>query len=337
MSDSNFNSRSGSRAAGSARRKPDWLYSREEELKSCHRPLKPVGQSQLAHKMTSYLDAQLGAFKSSLSSSSTKLANKRTIQTTSTPSPAPSHASTSSKPDLKRKRPEVSSDPYSQPALTGHGQHLTTRIHYAQQYLKEKDAPLTLDAIISYLSLQHEGDNWRYLLKNALPQHDKISYDPKGAGGKGTYTYRPKLPIKTEQQLVGYLQKQTTAQGIKASDLLDGWPDAEGAIRDLENVHKLLVIRHKKDNNAKAVWLDDPTLAVHIDQEFKDIWYKIKLPEPAALADELEKMGLTPANKSRNEKVATNVVTKKTKKPRRSGKITNRHMEGILRDYPQTK
>lgn len=46
--------------------------------------------------------------------------------------------------------------------------------------------------------------------------------------------------------------------------------------------------RNKKDNQAKMVWLDDPTLGFIIDDEFKDIWHKIKLPEPAGLAEELK-------------------------------------------------
>ncbi|KAL9038919.1 MAG: hypothetical protein Q9180_002841, partial [Flavoplaca navasiana] len=54
-------------------------------------------------------------------------------------------------------------------------------------------------------------------------------------------------------------------------------------------------------NHAPMVWPNDPSLNFEIDDELKSIWHEIKLPEPAALADELEKEDLTPANKLRKK------------------------------------
>ena len=287
----------------------------------------------------SYLDNQLSAFKSNLTSSSNKISNKRTVaaQSTSSPSHAPSQASVSSKNELKRKRPEPTNVVYSQPQDTGKGTELITQVTYAVEYLKSKGTPQKLSDLLSYLSVQYTNDQWKRNLRRALQTHSRVNYDQFGSGGEGTYSFRPTHNIQSGDQLLGYLQAQPTAQGLNVRELKDGWPDVENTIDALEAQRKLLVIRNKKDDHPKLVWLDDPSLTVHIDDEFKSIWYKIKLPEPGALADELERAGLTPTNKARGAKTKVNVQEKKNKKPRRSGKTTNTHMMSVLRDYSHLK
>ena len=287
----------------------------------------------------SYLDGQLNAFKSTLTSSSHKISNKRTVAApaSSAPSHVPSQASTSSKTDLKRKRPETSNVVYSQPADTGTGKSIMTQVTYAIEYLKSKGTPQTLNDLLSYLSLQYHGDDYKRAITTILRRHEKIDYDPKANSGQGGFSFKPMHNIRSGEQLLGHLQAQSTAQGLNVRELRDGWPSAEDAIRQLENEGKLLVTRNKKDDHAKMVWQNDPSLAITIDTEFKDIWHKIKLPEAGALADELEKAGLTPTNKARGIKLKPKMPEKKQKKPRKSGKTTNVHMVGVLRDYSHLK
>ncbi|MCJ1405514.1 hypothetical protein MMC11_008742 [Xylographa trunciseda] len=287
----------------------------------------------------SYLDNQLNAFKSNLTSVSHKISNKRTVgaPTTSSPSPAPSQTSTSGKNDLKRKRPETSNVVYSQPADTGTGRNIMTQVTYAIEYLKSKGTEQTLSDLLSYLSLQYTADEYKRTITTILRTHDKIDYDPAGCGGQGSFSFRPIHNIRSGEQLLGFLQSQTTAQGLNVRELREGWPGAEDAIRKLEDQGKLLVTRNKKDDHAKMVWPNDPSLAVPIDEEFKNIWHKIRLPEPGVLADELERAGLTPTNKARGLKMKPKVQEKKTKKARKSGKTTNVHMMGVLRDYSHLK
>ena len=287
----------------------------------------------------SYLDNQLSAFKSNLASASTKIANKRTVAAPikSTPSPAPSQASSAGKNDLKRKRPETSNVVYSQPADTGTGKDIRTQVTYAIEYLKSKGSPQTLSDLLSYLSLQYSTDQYKQTIKTILQKHDKVNYDPAGNNGKGSYSFRPIHNIRSGEQLLRHLQAQRTAQGLNVRELRDGWLGAEVAIQQLEDEGRLLVTRNKKDNNAKMVWPNDKTMNVKIDEEFKAIWHKIRLPEAGALADELEKAGLTPTNKARGIKVKPKAPEKKTKKPRKSGKTTNVHMMGVLRDYSHLK
>jgi transcription initiation factor TFIIE subunit beta len=65
---------------------------------------------------------------------------------------------------------------------------------------------------------------------------------------------------------------------------------------ELEKEGKLLVIKNNKNQRARFVWLNDPTLWVTMDKKFKDIWDSIWLPEAGALADELELAALLPTS-----------------------------------------
>lgn len=298
----------------------------------------------------SFLENQINSFKETLTSSSSKVASKRTAATTSknapTNSPSTKSASPpmpssqtliSSKQDLKRKRPETSNIIYSQPADTGTGENIMTQVTYAIEYLKTKDTPQTLSDLLNYLSLQYRDKDYKAAIDTILKTHKKIEYEAKPDGGEGTFRFKPMHSIRSGELLLGYLQSQPTAQGLLVRDLRDGWLGAEDTINKLEDEGKLLVTRNKKDNHAKMVWPNDPTLAVSIDDEFQTIWHKIKLPEPAALADELEKAQLLPANKSRGIKLKPKVIEKKVKKPRKGGRTTNLHMQGVLRDYSHVK
>ena len=283
----------------------------------------------------SYFENQINGFKANLTSASSKIASKRTAAgpAKSAVSPTPSQAPTPAKQDLKRKRPEPTNIVFSQPADTGTGRETGTKIRYALEYLKDKDTPRTLEQLLLYLSLQHEPEEYKQMIFGILVRHEKVNYDKETA----TFTFRPFQNIKSAEQLLRFLQTQRTAQGLRVYDLREGWRDAEGAIDQLEAQGKLLVIRNKKDNHPRMVWPNDPTLTFNIDDEFQQIWHKIKLPEAAALADELEKAGLMPANKSRGLKPKVKQLEKKTKKPRKGGKTTNTHMSNILKDYSHLK
>ncbi|KAI9838351.1 MAG: hypothetical protein M1819_005619 [Sarea resinae] len=287
----------------------------------------------------SYLQSQLDAFKSDLTSSSSKIANKRTLAAASgpsrtTPSPAPSTASTPSKNDLKRKRPEAPVIPFSQPADTGTGRHIMTQVTYAVEYLKSKDKPQTLKDIFRYLSLHKSDELNRNNLGKILQQHDRVEFDPAGGGGEGAFRFRPIHNIRSEDQLLRFLQSQPTAQGLFVRELKDGWPGAIATIDDLERRGKLLVIRNKKDGGAKMVWANDPSLSQHVDTEFQNLWHKIPLPKTAAdLMQELEKANLTPTSKKEAVMIQPKEKTKKKRPAKKGGRTTNTHMMGVLRDY----
>ena len=282
-------------------------------------------------------EKQMAAFRAEMASAAQSVPKRAAAAPPpSRPSPAPTMPSDTGK-DLKRKRPEPSKEVYSQPADTGTGSNIMTQVTYAVNHLKSKATPLKLDDLLSYLSAYRLGDDYIRTISVILKNHAKIIYDPKGFDGEGSFAFRPIHNIRNGTQLLGQLQSQTTAAGLPVKELMEGWPDVQDAIRTLETEHKLLVIRNKKDDHARTVWADDPTLAQHVDTAFQDMWFKIKLPEAEILRSELEKNGLTPTDKSAVPKPKPKLQEKKTKKARKSGKTTNTHMAGILRDYSHLK
>lgn len=270
-------------------------------------------------------------FKAQLQASSKPSKPSATSSAKPSPSPAPSQTSNSGEgsSDRKRKRQDAPNVVYSQPALTGTGGSALTKVHYAVTWLKERGKPQKFPDISGYLSIV-EDEKYLRRFSDLLQCHPRVTYDR----AQRTYKYRPIHDINSEQQLLGFMQAQTTAKGLSVAELKDGWPDAQNAINNLEAKGKVLATRNKKDSTPKVVWPDDPSLRFTIDEEFQDIWHKIRIPGAEAVADALEKEGLTPANKTRHVKKAPQAPEKKKKRaPRAGGRTTNKHMEGLLKDY----
>ncbi|GAB7342870.1 hypothetical protein MBLNU457_g0993t1 [Dothideomycetes sp. NU457] len=242
-----------------------------------------------------------------------------------------SRSSTPAAADLKRKRPEENVT-YSQPAATGLGQEMMTRVHYAVEYLKEKDRPIKFDDIFKYLSIPPDRKDEGRRLRSALMSHHKVEFD-KGAG---TFKFRPVHNVRSADELRAYLQRQTTAAGIKVPELKDGWPGAVDAIDLLEREGTLLVTRNKKDNAPKMIWPNDPSLglSVTVDDDFQAYWHKIKVPDSTDLRKELEKAGLTPTSQVKEAPQVSAGGKKKKRINRKAGRSTNTHMSHILKEYP---
>lgn len=286
------------------------------------------------------LQSQISAFKSDISSSASRVSQKRTVGPTpiSRPSPAPSASSL----DLKRKAAETNVPSnlngnvvYSQPALTGTGNNLMTQVTLAVDHLRDKDIPLTFDDIFRYLSASYIDDEGRATIKKILEtQHSKVEYDPAGAKGKGTFRFKPPHNVRSAEDLLALLQRQTTAQGIPVKELREGWAGAFDAINTLEAEHKVLVTRNAKDGQPKRVWPDDETLHIPVEPEFREIWQGLKPPTlQEDLRKELINFGLTPTSQVKTIKVAVDKSGKRKRKARSGGKVTNTHMSDVLKSY----
>ncbi|KAF2104048.1 hypothetical protein NA57DRAFT_70260 [Rhizodiscina lignyota] len=227
---------------------------------------------------------------------------------------------------------------YSQPSNTGFGVSLPTQLFYTEEYLKDKDRPMTFEDIWSYLSIPADSDTTEAVLKQHLQSgRVKVIYDPKGFGGQGSYRYRPKHDVRSAEQLKEYLQKQTTMQGVDVKELRDGWKDAQPAINALEARAELRVTRNK-NGEAKAVWADDPSLKQDIRPDFKAAWQVSRLPANSEeLRTQLLDAGLKPATERKVVQSAGKPKEKKRKGPRQSGRMTNVHMQGLLKDYSYLK
>ncbi|KAI9675501.1 MAG: hypothetical protein M1829_003305 [Trizodia sp. TS-e1964] len=281
----------------------------------------------------SSLEKSLDAFQRSVKASSALISNKRSVApvvvATSTPPPA-SPATSTAEPAVKKRRIHAAGIVYSQPADTGTGQDIMTQVTYAVDYLKNKEAAQTFEQIIGYLSLGQESDRAR-TLQTILRRNPQVEF----LAASKSYRFRPKHNIRNGEELQRFLQAQVSAHGLSVKELKDGWTGAEDAIDKLEKEKKILVTRNKKDNHSRMVWANDPSLSAYeIDIEFQILWHKIAIPQAADLPAELTKAGLIPtsADPASLNKTAKKEV-KKRKKPRKGGRTTNTHMQGILKDY----
>ena len=303
--------------------------------------------------MSSYLEKQQKAFKGNVTSAASKVSNAKRAnglvsKPEAAPSPAPSNASNTSiseKENNKRKRDAAlaasnASTVYSQPAQTGYGQTAYTQVTYVIDFLKAKDEPKTFDEILQYLSQMHAHEDSKKLIASILKRHERVTWKPDPelkaqSWSSGTFMHRPLINVRSKSQLISYLQAKMDAQGVSVKDLKDGWPDCEDAINELEAEHKILVTRTKKDNHARMIWSNDPTLVHKVDTEFQVMWNKIELPSVDDIVRRLMEAGQKPASEdpSKRIKAAAKPKEKKKKAPRKGGKVTNSHMAHLLVDY----
>lgn len=308
---------------------------------------------------SSYLESQRAAFKGSLTSAASKLSNKKTTTSSSSAaaaapaSPSPSVGSTTSRNDAapptgtppgKRKRNDATI--YSQPENTGYGDQIGTQMHFALSYLREKNGAKTLDDVLGHLSLMKQGDGYKENMAEMLRRHPRVDFIPapdvtEQIWSVGKYAYRPIIPgVKDQTSLLRYLQARKDASGVAVKDLKDGWPDCEPALAALEGAHKILVIRTKKEGNPKHVYLDDPSLSVEIDGEFKNMWLRVPIPKSEELPRKLMSVGQKPTSEdplAGNKNVAQKAKPQKKRAARRGGNVTNKHMEGVLKDFSHLK
>lgn len=216
--------------------------------------------------------------------------------------------------------------------LSTAGRQAATKVVYAVDRLKEKfPQSLTFSDLLSYAfnaAEQADEDQVRSF-RQFLKVNTKVTYNEANK----TYRFRPHLDISNGDELLAYFQKQESTQGIEVRKLKEGWPDCDTAINDLERQHKLLVLRNKKDQHPRMVWADDASLNAPLDEEFVQLWSSISIPnQKDDVVKQLQAMGHTTTGEI-VKNVAAVAPVKKVKKTRRGAKITNQHMQGMLRDY----
>jgi transcription initiation factor TFIIE subunit beta len=294
--------------------------------------------------MSSYLERQKDSFTGGLAAAASKLGGgpKRTQ---APPSPSPSITSTTSAAAATPKR--VRDEPpagtvYSQPANTGTGDSVLAQMTYVVEWLKGKDEPKTLHEILGHLSIQNRSEDQQAKFAEHIRRNARIQWLPDPSLSEqtwrsGTYAHKPTIPnVRNKTQLLGYLQKQQDAAGVSVKDLKDGWPDCEAAIDELEKDHRLLVVRTKKDNHARTIWSNDPTLVHHVDPEFQAMWLRVEVPSVDNIVQRLTAVGQKPASEDPRLKIQNQpkVEKKKKRQQRRPGKSTNTHMQHLLKEYP---
>lgn len=262
------------------------------------------------------LNDQLNSFKQKVRHA--PVLGKRTVEPSDKGSDA--NSGDSWEPLSKRSRGAV----HSQPASTWMGQHRNTQVVHAVEYLKKLETPVLFRDLESYLSgpiqplipLLQNNPNLRVDLRNQ------------------TVTYVSKLGIYSGEELLRYLRNQKTFSGLSVKDLKDGWSGAVPTVLRLENDHKLLVLRNKKDNSPRFVWANTEQGLGSIDPRFVSLWQSAKVPTASDLPKMLEKVGLKPSSIDPSE-MKQKPKQEPEKKQRRAprSKITNVHMRGLLKDF----
>ncbi|KFH46350.1 Transcription initiation factor IIE subunit beta-like protein [Hapsidospora chrysogenum ATCC 11550] len=296
--------------------------------------------------MPSFLERQSNAFKGSLASAASKLSNpsstKPAASSTLAPaSPSAQSATSETTPTAKRKRDVKTTEVWSQPQLTGYGAEVKTQMAFAVDYLKKKGEPKTSDEIIDHLSLHRFTEEHKRELVEGLRGHPRVEWRPDAdlteqTWKTGRYVYRPIITdVKDKTSLLAHLQRKTDASGVSVKDLKDGWPDCEDALAELERVHKVLVVRTKKDNFPRFVWANDSSLHHDVQPEFKSMWARVQLPSVDDMHRKLVSVGQKPTSEDPRKAVQTGPAKKQQKRRagKRSGKSTNEHMSHLLLNY----
>lgn len=295
--------------------------------------------------MSTYLQKEQAKFMARAQKAAGSINNPRaSSNTTAAPAP-PSQAKSTPSPSKtddasqKRKR-DAQPVVYSQPVDSGYGTDSFTQVTYIIDYLKRKGEPKSFREILEYMSLHNLDEQKQKNLAAILRKHGRIEWIPDvkkkvQAWDAGTFRHKPLIAVRTKDELLAYLQKKADFQGVQVKELKDGWPDCEDAITELEQAHKVLVTRTKKDGHARMVWADDPTLYHSVEQEFQTMWHRVELAAPDDLVRKLMDAGQKPASEdpSKRVKAAPKEKSKKKRPPRKGGRTTNTHMEHLLRDF----
>lgn len=294
--------------------------------------------------MSTYLEKQSAAFKGTLASAASKLSNPMSTKAASLapPSPSPSAASDSAAATPTAKRKRDATEVYSQPQLTGYGVDVKSHMKFAVDYLKAKSASKTMQELIDHLSLRNTTEDHRQELAEGLRGHPRVEWRPDTSLSEqtwktGTYSYRPVVPgVVDATSLLAFLQRKTDASSLAVRDLKDGWPDCEETLARLEHQHKILVTRTNRENIARHVWLDDPSLHHSVQPEFQAMWRRVQIPSVDDMHRKLVTAELKPTSDDPRKIAAANANKSKVQKKRvskRGGKMTNTHMNHLLQDF----
>jgi transcription initiation factor TFIIE subunit beta len=221
----------------------------------------------------------------------------------------------------KLKRPNIV---YSQPAATGVGNHQSTQLVHAVEYIKKQDRAVRFSDIESYLNFPIGP------LLVLMRSIDRIKVNEKDQTAEYVSVYN----IYNADDLLTFLRSQETYQGVPVKNLKDGWNGCLEAIDKLEKGQDIVVLRTKKENAPRYVWANVGGPIGGIDGSFLKLWTESKVPASSELPGQLEKLGLKPTSvdPATVKKTSKQADERKQKKPRR-GKITNTHLRGVLKDY----
>ncbi|CAO1632240.1 unnamed protein product [Parajaminaea phylloscopi] len=190
---------------------------------------------------------------------------------------------------------------YSQPALTGAGQHGSTVLVTALDALKAQRNPVRLEdfALTHGLTPLIEDESLKQRFKN----HPRVEWNSK----LDLWSYKPEHDVRSPRDLITLLRSRyesTTSKcaGMKLSELRESYPQAKEAVEEFANCQpphdrEVLVMRGK-DGGIKMVFWNavQGADAAGPDAEFRSLWAQTKVPDAVDLARQLEAEGMSSGN-----------------------------------------
>lgn len=210
-------------------------------------------------------------------------------------------------------------------AVAASSTHKSTLLFHAVEYIKKQEREVKFSEIESYLSTPIES------LLGILRGIDRIRINDRTKTARYVSVYN----IYSAPELLTYLRSQPNFRGTPVNKLKDGWNGCVAAIEELDRKQEVIVLRNKKDKSPQYVWANVGGKIGQIDQEYVNLWIKAKVPEASELPGLLTKANLKPTSvdPATIKKAARPASEqRKQKKPRRA-KITNTHLQGVLKDY----
>ena len=241
----------------------------------------------------------------------------------------------------KRKREQTATSTVRAPAANAKFvREMMAQLHLCTKYLNEHRKEKTFEEIMNYLSLQNTPKEQQAAFRRFLQKDaEKIEFNPK----KGTFRYRPAIPVENGDQLLIYLvrvQKDKDAfVGAKIEDIRDGWRDKDGGEKCTDTLDRMekegkLLISRDRSSKIKVVYVNDTSIFPQpIDMDLRNLWHSKPLPTTEEdLRKNLESWGLKAATAPKEAKSGY-PKQKKPRAARRGGRQTNTHMLNILKDY----
>ncbi|KAJ2353714.1 transcription factor TFIIE beta subunit, TFIIEB, Tfa2, partial [Coemansia erecta] len=195
-----------------------------------------------------------------------------------------------------------------------------TRVYEVTEFLKKSQRPCSMDEIRMHIhDFQDDGPEFQHLANNA-----KVTYNPK----THKLAYKPEFDIRTSDELLDYLRQMPDNGGLDVKRLNDSYlADKLGKVIAELREKRLILATCDKDNRPRFIFYNNRVLDTTIDQEMKNSWMRMVVPDENELAAEMKKAGLRPTMIEKGEE--EKVEVKKPKRAQRKTKITNTHLVGI--------
>ncbi|KAF9946855.1 hypothetical protein BGZ72_011085 [Mortierella alpina] len=222
----------------------------------------------------------------------------------------------------KKRKTEV----YSQPQDTGAGKHINSLLLGAINYLKACSPGFTVDEPQTVGDLKRKGNvdlEAKPELFELLKTNEKVSYDTISE----TFVYKPTYHIKNKDDLLAMLEKRKNEGGMEYKELKDSYSKLAESVKELSDEGRILVVRNK-DGMPRVLYWNDVRYNTAMDQDFRDIWHKLRIPDEVDLPKELEKAGLTHMQVF-DKKGPGETPKRKQVRRNRKMKITNTHMKDL--------